>query len=251
MHSFFHAFKNEQDRHHPRHGYRQHLRRHLYQHLQQGQQYAADLTEGDEQTENVWAERGFDKGSDRKYFFGGSRGHFGGGFFGGPFGGGHPFGGRGGPFGPRRGQRVKRGDVRQAILALLAEQPRNGYQLIQEISERSGGVWKPSPGSIYPALQQLEDEGLVRAEEYEGKRQFILTESGEQYVKEQSDEAAPWENMADQVPEGHQELQALLGQVMAAGMMVAQAANDAQLERAKQLLAQTRRSLYQILAEEE
>ena len=61
-----------------------------------------------------------------------------------------------------RGPRVKRGDVRAAALALLAEEPPNGYQIIQEISERSGGVWRPSPGSVYPALQQLEDEGLIR-----------------------------------------------------------------------------------------
>src|SRR4051812_2220218 len=87
--------------------------------------------------------------------------------FGGP-GGGFPFGGfgpfdRGGLFGP--GPKVGRGDVRTAVLRLLAEEPRNGYQLIQELTERSGGVWRPSPGSVYPALQQLEDEGLIRAEE--------------------------------------------------------------------------------------
>jgi DNA-binding PadR family transcriptional regulator len=176
----------------------------------------------------------------------------------GPFGGGHgrhfggPFGfGGGGPFGRgRRGARVKRGDVRAAILTLLAEQPRNGYQLIQEIAERSGGAWKPSSGAVYPALQQLEDEGLIKAEENDGKRQFTLTEAGELFVREQPEEA-PWEAMSEQVPDAQQELQALLGQVMGAGMTLAQAASPAQLERAKLLLNQTRRSLYQILAEEE
>ena len=78
-----------------------------------------------------------------------------------------------------RGPRVKRGDVRAAALALLAEEPRNGYQIIQGIGERSGGVWRPSPGSVYPALQQLEDEGLVQAETPEGgRRRYALTGEG-------------------------------------------------------------------------
>src|SRR6188472_461387 len=79
------------------------------------------------------------------------------------------FGMRGGPFGPPRfggrGPRVRRGDVRAAILDLLAEgQPWNGYQIIQEIGARTQGVWRPSAGSVYPALQQLEDEALIKAE---------------------------------------------------------------------------------------
>src|SRR6185503_9728292 len=80
------------------------------------------------------------------------------------FGGGFPFGNF--PFGGgRRGPRAKRGDIRAGILALLAEQPRNGYQIMQELEQRSRGAWRPSPGSVYPALQQLEDEGLVRVQE--------------------------------------------------------------------------------------
>src|SRR6476659_4465728 len=77
-----------------------------------------------------------------------------------------------------RGMKARRGDVRAAILAVLAEQPMNGYQIIQEIAERSGGAWKPSPGSIYPTLQQLEDEGLVRADTDTGRRVFTLTDDG-------------------------------------------------------------------------
>ncbi|MEZ0374657.1 MAG: PadR family transcriptional regulator [Candidatus Sericytochromatia bacterium] len=180
--------------------------------------------------------------------FRGPWGHGGHGF------GGHGMGGPGGfpPFFQGRRGRVRRGDVRAAILALLAEQPRNGYQLIQEIGERSGGNWKPSPGSIYPALQQLEDEGLVRAEDSsEGKKLFALTEAGEAWLREQPQEAAPWENLGEQLPEALQEFQALMGQVMAASMMVAQAANESQLEKARQILNQTRKSLYQILAEDE
>src|SRR5215208_2879278 len=91
-----------------------------------------------------------------------------------PFGG--PMGFGGGPFGGR-GPRARRGDVRQALLTLLAEEPRNGYQLMQEIERRSEGVWRPSPGSVYPALQQLEDEGLVRAEESDGSKRFVLTDA--------------------------------------------------------------------------
>src|ERR671936_914408 len=91
-----------------------------------------------------------------------------------PFGRGGPFGAFffGGPGGFRRGPRARRGDVRAAALLLLAEEPRNGYQLMQEIEERSGGVWRPSPGSVYPALSQLEDEGLVQGEERDGRRAY-------------------------------------------------------------------------------
>ena len=89
-------------------------------------------------------------------------------------------GGRGGPWGGRGGGgRARRGDVRAALLLLLAENPQNGYQLIQEIERRTEGVWKPSPGSVYPALQQLEDEGLVRTAETEGKKAYELTAEGQ------------------------------------------------------------------------
>ncbi len=102
--------------------------------------------------------------------------------------------------GPRgmRGPRARRGDVRAAALALLSEQPMNGYQIIQEISERSGGVWRPSPGSVYPALQQLEDEGLIRAEASDGgRRAYQLTDEGTAYAQAHSAELkAPWDVVA-------------------------------------------------------
>src|SRR5690242_19528879 len=92
-----------------------------------------------------------------------------------------------------RGRRARRGDVRAALLVLLHEQPRNGYQLIQEIEQRSEGAWRPSPGSVYPALQQLEDEGLVRTEETEGRRTYALTDEGRGYVEENRDDLGePW-----------------------------------------------------------
>ena len=87
--------------------------------------------------------------------------------------------------GPRgRGRRTARGDIRAAVLALVAEQPRHGYEIIQEIAERTGGAWRPSPGSVYPTLSQLEDEGLVRVEQADGRRVVHLTEEGTRYVEE-------------------------------------------------------------------
>jgi DNA-binding PadR family transcriptional regulator len=112
----------------------------------------------------------------------------GGGFGGGPF-------GSFGPGGPRgRGRKARRGDIRTAALLLLNEEPRNGYQIMQEVEERSDGVWRPSPGSTYPALQQLEDEGLIRAQELDGRKLFQLTDAGREYVKQRGeDKPAPWE----------------------------------------------------------
>ncbi len=155
-----------------------------------------------------------------------------------------------GPFQHR--PKVKRGDVRAAALALLAEQPRNGYQLIQEISERSGGVWKPSPGSVYPALQQLEDEGLVRADQQDGRREFHLTEEGRTYVAEHPEEVtAPWESMCDAVSDDMIDLRHLYGQVTYAFMQVTHVGTEKQLEQARKVMTDARRSLYRILAEDE
>lgn len=152
------------------------------------------------------------------------------------------------PFG--RGPKVRRGDVRAAALVLLAEGPRNGYQLIQEIAERSGGLWKPSSGSVYPALQQLEDEGLVEQDAQDGKRTYRLTEAGRAYVEEHRDElGAPWEAMAAGLDDESVQIQTLIGQVVMAVIQVSQAATPAQMQKARQVLVDARRALYQILAE--
>ena len=108
-------------------------------------------------------------------------------------------------FGPEaffgRGPKVGRGDVRDAILVLLSEQPMHGYQVIQELTERSGGMWCPAAsGSVYPTLQQLEDEDLVDADETEGKRVFRLTPAGEQAVAARGDRPAPWEREGAEGP---------------------------------------------------
>lgn len=165
---------------------------------------------------------------------------------------GFPFGpfGHGPGFG--RGPKVARGDVRIAVLRLLAEEPRNGYQLIQELSKRSDGVWRPSPGSIYPVLQLLGDEGLVRSTEIDGKRVFQLTDEGQTVAKGLGEHlAAPWETASGNVDDATFDLRNLIGQVAAATVQVSQAGTDAQIEKAKELLVGTRRSLYRILADDE
>src|ERR1700723_2579789 len=103
--------------------------------------------------------------------------------------GGFPFGGEGPGFGPggprwRGGRKARRGDIRTAALLLLAEEPRNGYQIMQEVQERSEGAWSPSPGSVYPALAQLEDEGLIRSQETDGRKLFHITDAGRAAVDE-------------------------------------------------------------------
>lgn len=166
---------------------------------------------------------------------------------GGPFG---AFFGAGGPWG--RGPKAKRGDVRAAILALLDEGSLNGYQIIQEINERSGGSWKPSPGAVYPALQQLADEGLVVSDESDGRRTFRLTDSGRTYVEKHRDEiGAPWEAMTFDPGAEFTDLFKLAAQCSSALMQVAQAGDPQQMEQAKSVLADTRRKLYRILAEDE
>jgi DNA-binding PadR family transcriptional regulator len=165
------------------------------------------------------------------------------------------FGMRGGfgPFGfggPGRGRRARRGDVRAAALLLLAEEPRNGYQLMQEIEERSGGVWRPSPGSIYPALSQLEDEGLVRSNDSAGRRAFELTDEGRTYVEENREAlGTPWDEAGGDLPEGVAELRKLMMQLGMATMQVVQAGNDEQTAEARKVLEDARRAIYGILAD--
>src|SRR5271167_814513 len=143
------------------------------------------------------------------------RGRFGEDFGGPGFGG--PFRGGGGPFGPGRGRgrKARRGDVRTAALILLAEEPRNGYQIMQELETRSDGLWRPSPGSVYPALQQLEDEGLIRSEEIDGRKLFRLTDAGEAQLKDRDGDApAPWEQMSGDVSDQAHELGKLIKEVV-------------------------------------
>jgi len=181
------------------------------------------------------------------------RGEFGPGPFGpGPFG---PFGPFGPGFGKRGfgGPRVRKGDVRAAILDLLAEGGQwNGYQLIQEIAGRTSGVWRPSAGSVYPALQQLEDEGLIAPEGEGRRRMYTLTDAGRTYAEEHAEDlSASWDAAAGMTDEAAIEFGDLIRQVMMAVMEVRRAGSADQLARARDVLAQARRSLYRILAEEE
>lgn len=148
------------------------------------------------------------------------------------------------------GQKAGRGDVRIAVLELLAEEPMHGYQIMQELSERSGGMWRPSPGSVYPTLQQLADEGLVRGEDTEGKIVYHLTDAGRERVEAQ-DAPPPWARFDRPVDDGLFALKDLAIQLGAAVMQVAAAGSDEQLEQAKEILADTRSRLYQLLADEE
>ncbi|MEA2427282.1 MAG: hypothetical protein QOF37_910 [Thermoleophilaceae bacterium] len=165
-----------------------------------------------------------------------------------PFGPGFPFGGPG----FRHGRKARRGDVRAAALVLLEEEPRNGYQLMQEIESRSDGAWRPSPGSVYPALQQLEDEGLVITRETDGRKLYELTDAGRAHVEEhRADLGAPWEAFSDEVSDASRDLMALLKDVAIAAAQVMRAGDDTQAEQARKVLADTKRRLYLILAEDE
>ena len=164
--------------------------------------------------------------------------------------------GRGGPFdrprgrGGRGGGRARRGDVRAALLALLAEKPMHGYEMIQELDERTGGAWKPSPGSVYPTLTMLEEEGLVTAVEADGKRRFTLTESGTEAVADREG-PAPWEQVVTDSDPAVFQLKDVLGTTMAAIQQVFRAGTPAQQAKAVDILNDTRRRLYEVLASED
>ena len=149
----------------------------------------------------------------------------------------------------RGGPRARRGDVRAAVLALLAEWPMHGYEMITELDERTEGAWRPSAGSIYPTLQLLEDEGLIAGEESEGKRRFVLTDAGRAEAESRTG-GAPWDEVrAGAAPEtlrlvrAAQQLREAVAQVFHAG-------DETQRRRVRELLDETRRKIYGILAED-
>ncbi|MFJ9413314.1 PadR family transcriptional regulator [Streptomyces sp. NPDC101227] len=184
-----------------------------------------------------WAE--FTGGFERR------RAAFGG--FGPPFGG-PPFGGGRGRGGPRG--RARRGDVRASILALLKDRPMHGYEMIQEIAERSGGAWKPSPGSVYPTLQLLEDEGLITNASEGGKKLFSLTEAGRAEAEGGSD--APWEDAGRGVDwEAMNEIRKAGGGLVEAFRQVWATGSAEQREKAMAVVNKARKELYLILAEED
>jgi DNA-binding PadR family transcriptional regulator len=158
---------------------------------------------------------------------------------------GGPWGPRGHGPGPGFGRlQARRGAIRNAMLALLAEQPMHGYQVMQELGERSGGRWRPSAGSIYPTLQQLEDEGLVIAEDRDGRRTFALSEAGRTAAAAIPAER-PWAHR-----ETGDDLRGLARELGVAAMQVARVGSPAAADAARTVLTDARRSLYRILADD-
>jgi DNA-binding PadR family transcriptional regulator len=155
---------------------------------------------------------------------------------------GPPFGGWGGP-----GPRARRGNVRSAILGLLAERPMHGYEMIQELRARTNGLWRPSAGSIYPTLQLLEDEGLVTAVASEGRRRYSLTDAGR--AEAERLEQPPWEQFADEQGGGAGLRDAAL-QLGAAVMHTARAGSTEQVAQARDILVDARRRIYAVLGED-
>ena len=154
-----------------------------------------------------------------------------------------------GPWG--RGPRARRGDVRAAILALLADRPMHGYQIIQELESRTGGVWRVSPGSVYPNLQMLEEEGLIISQEVEGKRVYSLTDAGRaQFESRKEGGRAPWNEVLGGGDETLHSLRDAALKLGAAAMQVAHAGSNEQIDRTVAILNDTRRQLYAILAED-
>jgi DNA-binding PadR family transcriptional regulator len=149
---------------------------------------------------------------------------------------------------PRGGRRARRGDVRAAVMALLDERPMHGYEIIQELSARTGGAWRPSPGSIYPTLQMLEDAGLVRGEDIDGRRIVSLTDAGRAELAELRERVgdAPWEAFADGGPR-HQ-LKENFAMLAAAAMQVARTGDTEQIVQVDEILRDARKRIYGILA---
>lgn len=187
----------------------------------------------------------------------GPQGPFGPGFgrggFGPGFGPGFPGFGPGGPRGRGRGgrggSRGKRGDVRAAILTLLTERPMHGYEMTQEIASRSNDLWKPSPGSVYPTLQLLVDEGLIAPAESEGsKKTFELTDEGR--AAAEKIETAPWDAIAEDADPNAVNLRAALGQLFGAVAQAVHTTGEEQQQRILDIVNNARREVYQILGEE-
>jgi len=175
---------------------------------------------------------------------------------------------RGGPFGPwdqgfgpggfgvpgrhggggGRGRRTRRGNVRAAMLALLAERPMHGYEMIQELDNRTGGVWRPSPGSVYPTLQMLEDEGSVTSEEQGGKRLFSLTDAGREEAAAQT--VVPWEEVTEAVGENAVRGRDAIGQLIGALHQVMAVGSESQKARSLDVINDARRKIYGILADD-
>lgn len=152
-------------------------------------------------------------------------------------------------FEKRSGTRAGRGEVRSAVLALLAEKPMHGYQIIREIEDRSGGSWKPSAGSVYPTLQLLADEGFISAEESNGRKIYTLTEAGREDAAD-ADGSLPWEQTGKEAGPGFAALPKAGIELAQAASQVGRSGTSKQVQEAVTALEETRRRLYSILAQD-
>ncbi|TNB72089.1 PadR family transcriptional regulator [Arthrobacter sp. BB-1] len=152
-------------------------------------------------------------------------------------------------FEKRAGTRAGKGEVRAAVLALLAERPMHGYQIIREIEERSNGSWKPSAGSVYPTLQLLADEGTISSEESNGRKIYSLTEAGREEVAHDHAAAAPWESVGSQAG-GFAALPKAGVELAQAAAQVGRTGSPEQVRQAVAVLDEARRRLYSILAQD-
>ena len=155
-----------------------------------------------------------------------------------------------GSFERRVGTRMGRGDVRAAVLAILAEEPMHGYQIIRAIEDRSQGMWKPSPGSVYPTLQLLADEGLVTADESAGKKTYSLTDSGRAEAAAAPNRSAPWEMSGMRAAGRASAIPKAGAQLAQAAAQVVQSGSSEQVSEAVAVLDEARRKLYAILAQD-
>ena len=155
---------------------------------------------------------------------------------------------------PSGGSRMAKGDVRTAVLSLLTEKPMHGYQIINEIADRSGGSWKPSAGSVYPTLQLLADEGLIEAQEQNGRKTYSLTEAGRAVAAEHTEAPAPWESQSKSEGSHDNPRYSALPKagvdLAAAAAAVGRSGSTEQVQQAVEILDEARRRLYSILAQD-
>jgi DNA-binding PadR family transcriptional regulator len=144
---------------------------------------------------------------------------------------------------------MRRGDIRTALLGVLAEGPGHGYDLMRRLEEKSGGAWRPSAGSVYPTLQQLEDEGLVTPAESDGKRVYTLTDAGTGEAERRAAEGgadAWWNDRSGSVHPGH--LFRAIGALGLAAKQVVRAGTAEQLGAAVDIVDRARKEIYGLLA---
>jgi len=153
--------------------------------------------------------------------------------------------------GRRRGGRMRRGDIRTAVLAILAEEPGHGYDVIQRLEEKTSGAWRPSPGSVYPTLQLLEDEGLARSAERNDKRVYEITEQGREEATRRIEAAGgtPWD-LAGRDDDRIGELRGAIRQLLIAAKQVGVSNDRENFDRTIEILKRARKEIYTMLAED-